>query len=60
MIIEQIVWIVVSFYLGVFLCDKAGLKFGIIAYPFVKLFELISKKTKERKIEDAKEKTESK
>lgn len=27
-----------SFYLGVFLCEKAGLKFKAIAYPFVYIF----------------------
>lgn len=60
MTIGDIIIIVLSFYLGVFLCDKTGLKFSIITLPFVKLYELINKKTKERKPEDAKEETESK
>jgi hypothetical protein len=60
MIIENIILILLSFYLGVFFCDKAGLKFSIITLPFVKLYELITKKTKERKIKDDKKETESK
>lgn len=37
-LLQTILLILSGFYLGVFLCEKAGLNFKIIAYPFVYIF----------------------
>lgn len=54
-LLQPILLILSGFYLGVFLCDKAGLKFKIIAYPFVYIFtklkNLIHKEEKKTNVE---------
>ena len=40
-IVSDVLILTVGFYTGVFLCDKAGLKFNFIAYPFVVIFNKI-------------------
>ena len=37
-LLENVLLLLSGFYLGVFLCEKAGLKFKTIGYPFVFLF----------------------
>ena len=43
MTLDQILVIIVAFYLGVFLCEYANLKFKLIAYPFVLVFSQLKK-----------------